>query len=464
MKLRTRLMIFFILIILITVLSFGFFTLTSFSDIFEEYLINEQEDRLEQIIADISLILQRNQLDISNEELLIYARNEHVNLIIKDDQGQLVASYYGMSNIESPTITQSEYSLVNPMLEEIGTLTITYDLENPFLSNAVQLFQRRSIQSSLFILIIIVLISSVLSYYLSRNLTHPISQLSQTTNRIREKDYDIKPMQSGIMEIDELSQNMTFLAKSLEIQEKTRSEYAQDISHELRTPLTNLQLHLEAIDDGVLEADKKTIETLLNNTDQLKEIVVRLKETFEDSSMLSDPVFERTNLSEELNEILDSFEPNMKKKNIVLTRAIDEDIYYTTDQRMFRQIVTNFVSNAIKAIYKEENGRIRVSLNYVGNQISLSVRDNGVGMSEEDQSRIFERFYRVDEARNSQQGGTGLGLSITKNIASLLGAQIQLRSKLGEGSNFTVYFPLYHDPKRNAENRIFDLRHANRGE
>ncbi len=448
MKLRTRIMLVFTSVILITILIMTAFGIKLIGSIFENYLMEAQNTRLQQIVSDVSLIIRENQLEITNVELMLYSKSEEVNMEIKDTDGQLVASYTSLEDPNKDTVKTSTYTLVNEQMEKIGSLDITYDVESAFLNDAVQEFQEQATFAVLAIILVNLVLSVAISYYISKRLTEPILRLSESTTKLREKDYAIDVEATSVPEISELSENLHFLAKTLEAQEQIRKEYAQDISHELRTPITNLQLQLEAIQDGIKEADEKTVATLLKNTNQLKSIVERLRDSFDESSLMADPTLENANLSDELLSTLDAFEANLNKRDIVLVRAIEENINFWTDVRLFNQLTTNLLSNAMKAVEGKEEALIRVSLTRARSFITLTITDNGVGIAPDDLSRIFERFYRVDNARTSGQGGKGLGLAITKNIVDVLGGEISVTSKLAVGTTFKVVFPVHSSNKR----------------
>ena len=448
MKLRTRIMLVFTSVILITILIMTAFGIKLIGSIFGNYLMEAQNTRLQQIVSDVSLIIRENQLEITNVELMLYSKSEEVNMEIKDTDGQLVASYTSLEDPNKDTVKTSTYTLVNEQMEKIGSLDITYDVESSFLNDAVQEFQEQATFAVLAIILVNLVLSVAISYYISKRLTEPILRLSESTTKLREKDYAIDAEATSVPEISELSENLHFLAKTLEAQEQIRKEYAQDISHELRTPITNLQLQLEAIQDGIKEADEKTVATLLKNTDQLKSIVERLRDSFDESSLMADPTLENANLSDELLATLDAFEANLNKRDIVLVRAIEENINFWTDVRLFNQLTTNLLSNAMKAVEGKEEALIRVSLTRARSFITLTITDNGIGIAPDDLSRIFERFYRVDNARTSGQGGKGLGLAITKNIVDVLGGEISVTSKLAVGTTFKVVFPVHSSNKR----------------
>ena len=122
-----------------------------------------------------------------------------------------------------------------------------------------------------------------------------------------------------------------------------------------------------------------------------------------------------------------------------MIEEIKDGVMIYSDKDKISQIIQNLISNAIKAI--KEDGLIRISLYEDKNNIYIDIKDNGVGISDEKKEVIFERFYRIDDARNTKTNGHGLGLSITKNFVESLGGKIKLKSKLGKGSTFSVIFP-----------------------
>jgi two-component system phosphate regulon sensor histidine kinase PhoR len=117
----------------------------------------------------------------------------------------------------------------------------------------------------------------------------------------------------------------------------------------------------------------------------------------------------------------------------------DHPVYAMSNMEALRQILDNLIDNAIK--YTPEGGHVEVSLQVQGGKPLFSVADSGVGIAEDEQERVFERFYRVDKARSREVGGTGLGLSIVKHLARVIGAELSLQSQLGTGSTFTLSIP-----------------------
>ena len=262
--------------------------------------------------------------------------------------------------------------------------------------------------------------------------------ISDETINLKDGNYKVDDRITDIKEIETLQTNINYLSNNLKKQEEIRKQYAQDISHELRTPLTNLQLYIEAIKDGVIEPEENTMTILLEDVNRLEGLIEGLKKTFDENVEYLELNKEDFNVSDLTESIVQSFKANAEYNNINISTYIQEDIIFYSDYDKYSQILQNLISNAIKAIGK--NGEIDVYLTADNEEIKLSVRDNGVGIAEDKIDRIFDRFYRIEDARNTKENGHGLGLSITKNFVDALGGKISVDSKINVGSTFMLTF------------------------
>lgn len=443
MKLRTRLSLSIIIIVFITMAVIAYGMQRAYSDSFFNYLENEEEARLKRIVNDIGTIARTESLDLTkdgvNEQLQLYARDANINITIMDTESTILANYRGLVENAEADIQVDQYQLVDSHGEKRGTMLVTYDRSNPALRNSLHDFQRRSLNSTMLGVVVFGLIAIVFSYFFSKQITEPIESLRNAADRIRQNEFDITLDDSPFDELQSLNANMQYLASSLRQQENARRSYAQDISHELRTPLTNMQLHVEAMKDGIIPWDKKNWEQIEANIMQLTLLVERLKNTFREASLVAAEEIRFIDCSQLAERVIDSFEPRIVQKNGTFVRAIDPAISLQTDERLFSQILSNLLSNAIKAI--EEGGQIRVALNADRKYVVLTVTDNGVGIAQKNLAHLFDRFYRVDSSRNRAAGGQGLGLSITRNIVQQLGGHIEVTSKVGKGTTFRVRLP-----------------------
>ncbi|MDU5536054.1 MAG: HAMP domain-containing sensor histidine kinase, partial [Anaerococcus sp.] len=315
-----------------------------------------------------------------------------------------------------------------------GTLHIIYNAD----PEPVRKLQRDFSRAIVYSLSISLLIGIIISIILSENISEPIMIISDETINLKDGNYKIDDRISDIKEIETLQTNINYLSNNLQKQEEIRKQYAQDISHELRTPLTNLQLYIEAIKDGVIEPDENTMSVLLEDVNRLEGLIEGLKKTFDQNVEHLELKKEDFNASELTESIVQSFRASAGYNNIKINTYIQEDINFYSDYDKYSQILQNLISNAIKAIGKD--GEVDVYLNADNESITLRVADNGVGIAEDKIERIFDRFYRIEDSRNTKENGHGLGLSITKNFVDALDGKISVDSQLNVGTTFILTF------------------------
>lgn len=402
----------------------------------KNFLATTEDNMPLNIKKQFESLLTDNDVYTMKERLGKYSKALNIDIEILNKNNEPVMSFKGRNDDENPLTTTKSYDIINPNLNDYrGQLIITYDTGEMAANELLNNFR-----NSIIIAIVISLtIGIIIALLLSINITNPIKQISDATLKIKDGDYDINLKESKIIELENLQNNIRYLSRNLKNQKYVRKQYAQDISHELRTPITNLQLYIEAIKDGVIDVDEQTLSSLLEETQRLEGLVVNLNKSFNDNSEYLKINKKEFDLSQHIKLILDTIKPRLTKLDISLIEEIKDGVMIYSDKDKISQIIQNLISNAIKAI--KEDGLIRVSLYEDKNNIYIDIKDNGVGISDEKKEVIFERFYRIDDARNTKTNGHGLGLSITKNFVESLGGKIKLKSKLGKGSTFSVIFP-----------------------
>ena len=231
--------------------------------------------------------------------------------------------------------------------------------------------------------------------------------------------------------------------------ERVRADFVANVSHELRTPLTTIQGYAETLLNNGSTKGKKRKEFLvkiLNHTSRLSRLVSQLLELARLES--GDIELKRTSchLNDFHEQIIDVFEPVLDESKLTLQWDIPEDFPpVNVDSQLFMQVFVNLVDNAIK--YTPDEGVIEVSAEMViadndAEELVVHIKDSGIGIPLESQSRVFERFYRVDKGRARKMGGTGLGLAITKHILLCHNGRIWLESELGQGTVFHFSVPI----------------------
>lgn len=293
-------------------------------------------------------------------------------------------------------------------------------------------------QTLLIMLVLAVIISGIAAVWTSRRITNPLNQINLEKPESCAVYEELKPFTKRIAEENyEKTQR-----------EELRKQFTANVSHELKTPLTSISGFAEILKNG--GTDEKTTKdfagTIYEESQRMISLVndiIKLSKLDEKSISLEKEPIELLGLSKEIAKILSA---SAKAKNIKLDVHGDSGKIMGV-QPVIYEMIYNLIDNAIK--YNVQNGTVEVTVkeenpekgHTFGNKTVISVRDTGIGIPKNEQDRVFERFYRIDKSRSKELGGTGLGLSIVKHAVKFHDAAINLSSKEGEGSTFTITFP-----------------------
>ncbi len=271
----------------------------------------------------------------------------------------------------------------------------------------------------------------LLSQFLSSSILHPIERMAENLDDpIGTPVYsELKPFADKIR-----TQHENILAAA-----KSRQEFTANVSHELKTPLTAISGYAELIENHMVvgKEEEHAVRQIRRNSDRLLSLINDILALSElDQADVSLQLTE-TDLYELAGECCDTMKVAAAEKQISLLRE-GSSVVVTADRNQMHELISNLLQNAIR--YNNEGGTVTVSAGTENGRAFLRVEDNGIGIPEDQQDRIFERFYRVDKSRSRETGGTGLGLAIVKHIAELHNAEIQLESVPGKGTKVTVLF------------------------
>ena len=221
--------------------------------------------------------------------------------------------------------------------------------------------------------------------------------------------------------------------------ERNRREFTANVSHELKTPLQSIMGSAELIENGLVKP-----EDMKDFSDRIYKEAARLLTLIEDIIRLSqldenvELAWENLDIAKMASDTAALLSDTAEKKNVKINLDCEPTEIYGVRQ-LYSEIIYNLCENAIK--YNKDGGSVTVSTHPKNGGIELTVSDTGIGIPPEHRSRVFERFYRVDKSHSKATGGTGLGLSIVKHAVQYLGGQIDLTSRVGEGTKITVFFP-----------------------
>lgn len=238
----------------------------------------------------------------------------------------------------------------------------------------------------------------------------------------------------------ELVESVNDMASELSKIEKMRQEFISNVSHEIQSPLTSIRGFTQALRNDNISLENKLhyldiIEAESTRLSKLSENLLKLASLEADTIKFEPKVYR---LDKQVRSIILSCEPQWSDKDINMNVSMEE-IEIKADEDMMNQVFINLINNSIK--FTAEGGSISIDLHRQNGKIEFIISDTGIGISEKDLSHVFERFFKADKSRNSYVKGSGLGLSIVKKTLDMHRGTIDVQSKLGEGTTFTVSLP-----------------------
>lgn len=307
-------------------------------------------------------------------------------------------------------------------------------------------------------LVCIVIITAVaLIIWIYSSVVKPLNRIGEATRKITEGDLDFTLVSDSDDEFGKLCDDFEDMRKRLKQSAEGRlqddeenKELISNISHDLKTPITAIKGYVEGIMDGVADTPEKMdkyIHTIYNKANDMDNLIAELT-MYSKIDMNRLPYnFTKVNVDEYFNDCVDELSYELDSKNIKLTyfNYSDKDTVIIADAEQLKRVINNIVSNSVKYIGRKQ-GTLNIRIDDEGDYIHVEIEDNGKGIATEDLPYIFDRFYRTDSSRNSNQGGSGIGLSIVKKIIEAHGGKIWATSKQGTGTIMHFVIRKYIEP------------------
>jgi signal transduction histidine kinase len=269
-------------------------------------------------------------------------------------------------------------------------------------------------------------------YFVTRYLLRPVRVLAEGVDRLREGDLDVSMPTRRTDELGQLMVSFEEMARAVRERLRSRDQLLTDVSHEIRSPLTRMRLALEMMPDGAARA------SVIEDIEEIETMIVELLET----ERLDSPHGGISRAPDDVARLVaECAEQRLHDGPGVEVEGVGHPVVAHVDSERVRVVVGNLLSNALR--HSASDGPpVRVSLEERAGDVTIQVMDRGVGIPEEDISRVFEPFYRVDRSRSKDTGGYGIGLSLVKRIVEAHGGTIRLESREGEGTSVLVSLPV----------------------
>lgn len=424
------------------------------SQYFNQYLDETYQSRSEEIVSYLQkeLSTTKEQSSLIQQRLDSYLGESIIQIQVYDTKNTLLAQakedgfadgQYNMSNRMGMMnrASQRGYEVVDVKQlsnqgKALGEVHVTR-ISSSANSYAAKKFQSSLFQNSLVSLGIVILIVFGLGWYLSKRIS---KDLKKTANMAHQIDLGIEEAYtySNTTEIRTIQQSLVSLGSRLKLKQKARKTLVDEMVHQTRTPLTILRMHIEGMEDGVIEMQPEEMKVCENQIQNLSDIITNISsliETGTDEKALSIETFE---LHQFLKQISNGMRAQFEKKEIQYEFLSTEKIQVTSDKYKIGQSIYNLLTNAYK--FTPKHGTVQFSYQKDKTQIHIIIQDFGCGMTKEEQAHIFDAYYKRDTTTGN--GGDGLGLFIAKQNMQSIGGNIRVESQKGIGSTFILDIPM----------------------
>lgn len=454
MKLKTRslranLLIYFLIFSAIILGFLYFFQIVFFNTY---YKIN-QTNNLEQTVN----LIEKN-IDKENAKVLlneISLNNEVCIQIVKDSNLIYYSDYYkhcaGKDNdaleviISSFINSDKKYLKVDFVNNIYNNKSLVYGKK---LKNDTYVFANSSLEPMdksinllkgqfLYVALIVLLLSFVISYYFSRRIADPILKINQSAKKLADKSNKVKfTCETEVFELKELSETLNNTAKELNKTEELRREFLANVSHDLKTPLTMIEAYAASARDLNYNNKKKRerdLNIIIDEAERLNMLVNDILLLSKIESKTTKLNLEDINIKKEIETILERF-AIYKNDGYIFEFNETEDYVITADKQGIERVIYNLINNAIN--YTGEDKKVKITFEKNQNILTINIIDTGKGIEEEDKKLVWNKYFRINKRHRRTTVGTGLGLSIVKEILEEHKFEYGIKSKLNKGSCF----------------------------
>lgn len=405
-----------------------------------EYLTGQEAPEVEQEAESIATIYQGRVL-IINQDLSVVTDTFNLEVgktMISSEVVRCFVDHEKRYVNDLGDYVQLTMPIVNASTEQTtGAIILTFSTKN--FRTTANVINRRSIILILTIAIVIMF----LAFGYSVLITRPLQRVTESIDDIAAGYMDTKLDVHTYSEVERISESFNRMIDVIRQQDEAKQSFASNVSHELKTPLASMKVLSDSLlsQEGMPEElYREFLVDITHEIERMTNIINDLLTMVKLDKNTAEMNIVNISINDLIEQLLKRLRPIAAERNIELIYESFRPIMADVDEVKLSIALNNLIENAIK--YNYDDGWVRVTLNADHKFFYVKIEDSGVGIPEDVQDKIFDRFYRVDKARSRDTGGTGLGLSLTRSTVLLHRGSIKLHSKEKEGSTFTVRIPL----------------------
>ena len=439
-----------ILLVLIAVLAVGvnaLFLSAMTNRYFDSYVSENYKRHVDQIETYVGSALASDTLSV--DQMIVELSSHLVEPIFRiqvyDESGQLIVDVKNAQGYGNDMMRNGWMRRIDDNRKEatdqvdvvydgavIGTLTITRlgTAEN---AASAWVFKTALIRNTLISVGIVAILAAIIGALVSKGMSKDLIHTANVAQSIDIGD-EIPIVSSNIKEVRVIQQSLESLRYRLKLKQKSRKALVDELVHQTRTPLTILKMHLEAMEDGIVEMTPEEIKICEEQVENASAIIANL------SRMIDADTADEVNRPEDfefsklIKQVTSGLRMQFDKKQISLKIDADLKVEMHSDQYKISQAIYNILTNAYK--FTDKNGTVSVSYTADDTMLTVKISDTGVGIAQEVQEKIFDAYYKVSVSESE-----GIGLYVAKENLYQIGGQIEVSSKLGEGSTFVLRIP-----------------------
>ncbi len=330
------------------------------------------------------------------------------------------------------------YGIVSESTGKVsGSILLVYSIDKEIL------VLERMKETGFIISTVVMILILFATFIITQRIVNPLKKMKGSLAKISSGDLNASLPEKGVNEFREISSSVNNMLVKVRAINENQQEFVSNVSHELKTPMTSIKVLADSLlmQEGTdVEMYREFLTDINEEIDRENKIITDLLQLVKLDKRVDELNVSRYNMNEILAIVLRRVKPLAESKNIEVFYESYRDIIAEVDDSKMIMALTNLCENAIK--YNKEMGEVRVSLNADTQYFYVTIQDSGVGIPKESLEHVFERFYRVDKARDRATGGTGLGLAITNEIVRIHNGLIKVHSAEGMGTTFSMRIPL----------------------